>query len=419
MFRARVPCRFFQEGRCRYGDECRFSHSPVAAAPRLPSFPPLHYPAGNPLAMRSYSTTPPPARPSNGTRVYESDTKDASLKLFEAINSLRTSAGQEELERTNKFFEILEVAVCRLEEEELEAATDALREAFTFDYHSRGNSPEGSDYGYGDSDDEDDDGFGDMDFFSPLKKSTPQYREPVFSARQTAYYQRNSYSQHNNIRRETFFDWALLEDNPSAFNVQFGVNFSIEDSHIAGFSARPDICRRLQRFAAGDTNTGNGGGVHDEPAFIQFVRLCSSMRVFRLEAFTSLSDATLLAIFEACPRIEMVQLTGHDKSSGKVTGTALRKLARTPSWAPNLKALYLLDQTHTLDASVKALSAARPTVWIFTGETLGESMSAQIVASMDGGADSHTWLGGKIVSISNDCGTLAPRRSDYLDMEPW
>lgn len=139
---------------------------------------------------------------------------------------------------------------------------------------------------------------------------------------------------------------------------------------------RPDVCRRLQRFAAGDSNTGNGGGVRNEAAFIQFVRLCSSMRVFRLEAFTSLSDATLLAIIEACPRIEMVQLTGHDKSHGKVTGAALKKLARTPSWAPNLKALYLLDQSHKLDGGVKVLSAARPTLWIFTGETLGESMSA-------------------------------------------
>ncbi|KAJ7778709.1 hypothetical protein DFH07DRAFT_538274 [Mycena maculata] len=141
------------------------------------------------------------------------------------------------------------------------------------------------------------------------------------------------------------------------------------------------------------------------------------MRVFRLDAFTSLSDATLLAIFEACPRIEMVQLTGHDKSEGKVTGTALKQLARMPSWAPNLKALYLLDQTYKLTASVKALSAARPSLWIFTGETLGESMSAQIVASMDGGADTHTWLGGKIVSISNDSGTLAS--GGYDSMDPW
>ncbi|KAJ7144926.1 hypothetical protein C8R43DRAFT_559887 [Mycena crocata] len=224
-----------------------------------------------------------------------------------------------------------------------------------------------------------------MDLFSPLKKTTPEYPEPVFSARQTAHYERNSYSVVNDVRRESFFDWDLL-DNPSVLNATFGVNFSIEDTHIAGFAARPDICRRLQRFTAGDSDTGVGGGVRNEAAFIQFVRLCASMRVFRLEAFNSLTDATLVAIFEACPRIEMVQLTGHDKSPGHVIGTALMQLARMPSWAPNLKALLLLDQ-HGLDASVKALSKARPTLWIHTGE------------SGDDDASAYKWLGGKIVSV--------------------
>ncbi|KAJ6497103.1 hypothetical protein C8R47DRAFT_972484, partial [Mycena vitilis] len=116
------------------------------------------------------------------------------------------------------------------------------------------------------------------------------------------------------------------------------------------------VCQRLQRFVAGDTDTGNGGGVRNEAAFIQFVRICSSVRVFRLEAFTSLSDAAVLAIFQFCPQIEMVQLTGHDKSHGKVSGTALKTLARTPAWAPHLRALYLHDQTHKLDAGVKVLS---------------------------------------------------------------
>ncbi|KAJ6546840.1 hypothetical protein B0H19DRAFT_243261 [Mycena capillaripes] len=245
-----------------------------------------------------------------------------------------------------------------------------------------------------------------MDLFSPLKKSTPEYHEPTFSAMQTANYSRNSHSLVNNVRQEKSFDWELL-DNASVVNVQFGANFYIEDSHITGLSARLAVCRRLQRFAAGDTDTGNGGGVHNEAAFIQFIRICSSIRVVRLEAFTSLSDATLLAIFESCPRIEMIQLTGHDKSHGKVKVTALKTLAKTPSWAPNLKALYLNDQTHALDASVKVLSAVRPTLWILTGETLGNSMSAQLVAAMDGGADTYTWLGGKIVSVANDSGTLA------------
>ncbi|KAJ7700892.1 hypothetical protein B0H17DRAFT_1195726 [Mycena rosella] len=116
------------------------------------------------------------------------------------------------------------------------------------------------------------------------------------------------------------------------------------------------------------------------------------MRVCRLEAFLSLSDATLLAIFEACPRIEMVQPTAYDKVKGKVVGSALRKLAKTPAWAPNLQALYLFDQSHKLDACVKVLSAARPRLWIFTGATSGKY-------DYDEGGDTQTWLGGKIVRI--------------------
>ncbi|KAJ6606323.1 hypothetical protein DFH09DRAFT_1299589 [Mycena vulgaris] len=328
--------------------------------------------------------------------------------------SFAGNASSNLVEALHAFFEILRAAVCHLGEDDLESATEALRDQLPVDYNSDHESAHASKDGCGDSEDDD---FGDLDLFSPLKKSTPEYREPTFSVRQTAHYARNSYSLENNVRRETFFDWDLL-DNASVFNVQSGVNFSIEDSHIAGLSARPYLCNRLQRFAAGDTNTGNGGGVRNEAAFIQFVQLCSSMRVFRLEAFTYLSDATLSAIFEACPSIEMIQLGGHDKSTGRVKGTALKMLAKTPSWALNLRALYLYDQTNTLDASVKVLSAARPRLWIFTGETLGNSRSAHILAAMPGGgADTHTWLGGKIHDCFNLTTPLEPKHGGWLAFE--
>ncbi|KAJ7684448.1 hypothetical protein DFH06DRAFT_7361 [Mycena polygramma] len=410
--RSRTPCTFFREGRCRYGQNCNFSHSTQVEAPTLPQI----LPSTSWIPGSSFTVTPSISRDAitPSYRSYEAGPVDYSLRVVEAINALRVSAEQEPLERTNKFFQFLDVTLRRLEEDDLEAAAQALRDALPFDYNSdedSHNSDEDSHDGtrYGDSEDED---FGDMDLFSPLKKSTPEYREPAFAPRQTANYQRNSYSLVGKLRQETFFDWDLL-DNTAVVNVQFGANFSIEDSHITGLSARPTVCQRLQRFVAGDTDTGNGGGVRNEAAFIQFVRICSSVRVFRLEAFTSLSDATLLAIFQFCPRIEMVQLTGHDKSHGRVSGTALKTLARTPAWAPHLKALYLHDQTHKLDAGVKVLSAARPALWIFTGETLGNSMSAQMVASMPGGdVQSHTWLGGKIVSIASDGGSMA-YGSDY------
>ncbi|KAJ7771459.1 hypothetical protein B0H16DRAFT_185276 [Mycena metata] len=376
MQRPRKQCIFFQEGRCRYGSKCHFSHydESIQVSPNIPiyrSFETTSQVAGTSSSTlnRSWMTPPRPA-------VYQPGLTVGTPTLVEAINVLRRSANKAPLDRTNRFFEILEVAICRLEEEELEEATQGLIDSFPFEYPPE---PEEEDEDEDDYEEyrsgSDDDGFGDMDLFSPLKKTTPEYEEPRFSARQTASYERNSYSLVNGLRRETFFDWDLLE-NVSVLNLKFGPNFSIEDSHVAGLAARPEVCQRLQRFAAGDPGTGCGGDVRNEGAFIQFVRRCSSMRVFRLEAFTTLSDATLLAIFEACPRIEMVQLTGHDKAQGRLTGSALKTLARTPAWAPRLKAMYLYDQSSKIDAGVKALSAARPTVWISTGETVGTSMSA-------------------------------------------
>ncbi|KAF7359160.1 hypothetical protein MSAN_01257600 [Mycena sanguinolenta] len=386
-----MPPQIFQDAAAT-GENCHFSHSPKAPSP--PPWPPIN---------RASSVTTLPGWSGN-IRSWEAG-PDANLQLVQAINSLRGEAGQGSLDKTHKFFEILR-GFCRLEEEDLDAATDTLQKSLPFagqaiDYDSQDESDDRY------NSEEEDDDFGDMDLFSPLKKITPKYMEPTFSARQTANYPRNSYSFTNNLRQESFFDWDLL-DNPSVVNVQFGVNFGIEDSHIAGFIARPVVCRRLLRFAAGDPNTGNGGGVRNEAAFIQFVRLCPNIRVFRLDAFTSLSDTTLLAIFEACPHIEMVQLTGHDKVHGSVSGTALKTLARAPHLAPNLKALYLYDQSDS-HQSLKALSKARPRLWIHTGEMLGNSMSAQLLAAEPGGeAITNTWLGGKIVSIFGDCGSLAP-----------
>ncbi|KAJ7611671.1 hypothetical protein FB45DRAFT_1118874 [Roridomyces roridus] len=390
-----VPCIFYAEGRCRNGNscQCRFLHQPAPPKPQLA-----------PVPILPFASTAPPAR-----------RLDDFSQLIESINSLRIEAGEEDLQKNNQFFSILRAFVCSNDEDSMEEVTDVLQAYLPDDWNEQ-QSERGSEHeGYSD---DDDDGFGDMDLFSPLKKSTPRYREPTFSTRQTARYERNSYSLNSDPRRE-HFDLSLLVDNPSAVNIQFGVNFSIQDqaSILPHFACTPTPAAESNAFPQAIQAPGNGGGVQDEARFTAFVRMCSSIRVFRLEAFTSLSDQTLLAIFEACPQIELIQLTGHDKSHGKVKGSALKKLARTPAWAPNLKALYLLDQGHGMNAAVKELSAARPKLWIHTGETLGESMSAQIVASMDGGADSYTWLGGKIVSFDNDSGLLPPMRRD--DDVPW
>ena len=151
------------------------------------------------------------------------------------------------------------------------------------------------------------------------------------------------------------------------------------------------------------------------------------MRVFYLEAFTGLSDKTLLAIFDFCPRIEKVHLSGFDKVPGQVHGSALRALAQDPALAPHLRELVLLDQ-HV--QHVKALSQARPGLWIHEGSTLGDGIAdvstksrvrqptatltffpfhlQNMIAAMTGGESVQSWLGGKIVRTVQDFGLYGP-----------
>ncbi|KAK7024017.1 hypothetical protein R3P38DRAFT_2955892 [Favolaschia claudopus] len=387
-------CRFFQEGRCRFGERCHFSHSSEDSRELLFPSNMSGLTAGTSFAgtasISGILSGPGPMLLFGAVRSNPSPVNPSS-QLVEAINSLRVSAGQEVLDKSDEFFHVMNKVIC-LEEGDLEDMIEAIRDALPEDCHTVHNSEEEMDYD-DESEDEDED-FGIMDLFSPLKKTTPVYQEPTFSPRQTVRFARNSYSLTDNNRREIFADWDLLE-NPSTINVQFGPDFHIKDSHIAQFCAHPAICRRIQRFTAGDSDTGCGSGVGEE-VFVRFVKLCSTMRVFRLDSFTSLSDASLLTIFEHCPNIEMICLAGNDKVHGNVSGTALKTLASRPYLAPKLKSLSLIDQQTGVQSGVKVLSRARPMLWIYTGDTVGNSMAAQSLGEEE---QMFTWLGGKIVGV--------------------
>ncbi|KAK7035860.1 hypothetical protein R3P38DRAFT_2909401 [Favolaschia claudopus] len=159
----------------------------------------------------------------------------------------------------------------------------------------------------------------------------------------------------------------MPEDCHTAHNSEEEMDYD-DDSHIAQFCAHPAVCRRLQRFTAGDSNTGCGRGVWDEDVFIRF----------------------------HWPNIEMICLTGHDKVHGNVSGTALKTLASRPYLAPKLKSLSLIDQQTGVQSGVKVLSRARPMLWIYTGDTVGNSMAAQSLGEEE---QMFTWLGGKIVGV--------------------
>ncbi|KAJ7700891.1 hypothetical protein B0H17DRAFT_215670 [Mycena rosella] len=111
MFRNKKPCIFFQEGRCRYGTKCSFSHGVAttsAPSSALPYFNPEPARGSSPATNNHYSnwaTSPPPSR----ARDYEASAMtgggrpDAPGTLVEVLNSMRVSAGQAERTIFSKF----------------------------------------------------------------------------------------------------------------------------------------------------------------------------------------------------------------------------------------------------------------------------------------------------------------------------
>ena len=206
-----------------------------------------------------------------------------------------------------------------------------------------------------------------------------------------------------------------------------------QSAHIEQLAIkRPSLCARLQRFSAGDSDTGHGGSVTNEAAFTKFIERCPSLKVVRLEAFTRLTDKTLLAILQTCKGIEKIHLSGNDKIPGGLKGTALQTLGDQPSLAPSLRCLELWDQPYELRKIIKVVSKARPNLWIHTGDTLGDSLAdvsdsffysdsllraiQNVVAAMSGDVSTYTWLGGKIIHTDTDMGSYGPGGYD-LPME--
>ena len=150
-----------------------------------------------------------------------------------------------------------------------------------------------------------------------------------------------------------------------------------QSAHIEQLAIkRPSLCARLQRFSAGDSDTGHGGSVTNEAAFIKFIERCPSLKVVRLEELARLTDKTLLTILRTCKGIEKIHLSGNDKIPGGLKGTALQALVDQPSSGSFLRCLELWDQPYELTKIVKSVSKARPNLWIHTGDTSGDGIAA-------------------------------------------
>lgn len=90
-----------------------------------------------------------------------------------------------------------------------------------------------------------------------------------------------------------------------------------------------------------------------------------------------IEGSELFPILATLHSLKHIRLTGHDKSRGRVSSKALSLLALSTS----LRQLDLYDQTvRTRDGNG---------IWVFSGDTVGNSISAQIIAQESGIGDSE------------------------------
>jgi hypothetical protein len=95
---------------------------------------------------------------------------------------------------------------------------------------------------------------------------------------------------------------------------------------------------------------------------IRLARMCPNLRFVQLQGAESLSDDAVQALFQFCPGLSHLEITGKSRSdSVKLDGTCLAMLGENSNWAPKLKTLRLADQSNKKDfmKAMRALSKKR------------------------------------------------------------
>ncbi|POS86703.1 hypothetical protein EPUL_003477 [Erysiphe pulchra] len=162
------------------------------------------------------------------------------------------------------------------------------------------------------------------------------------------------------------------------------------------------IAENLKKLHFGDSDTGNGRYVSDQ-AIIRLVQKCPKLEEIVFDSATSLTDKSLLAIAQNCSSIRSINISGNDKIHGGVKGNCFDQLAANPDIAPRLMTLTLLDQS-VKHKKIKLLTKQRPGLTIREGDTVGEGIASQWVASATGGGNMTEWRNGRMVSMTSDYG---------------
>ncbi|KAI4646790.1 hypothetical protein J4E93_005014 [Alternaria ventricosa] len=180
--------------------------------------------------------------------------------------------------------------------------------------------------------------------------------------------------------------------------IQFTDDLCVTDIHINTIAAASPEFRKSLR------TIGCGCGAVSDAAVANLTRAVPSLKDIYFVETQSLTDNAIISIVRNCPDIERIAISGDDRTSGKVNCRGLVDVLADTTVAKKLQHLELWDQ-RLHDRSVKKISKARPKMAIVDGETVGDSMAAQMVAAQTGAGYMRFYLGGHLV---NTGGGLRP-----------
>lgn len=115
-------------------------------------------------------------------------------------------------------------------------------------------------------------------------------------------------------------------------------------SHIETLLSLPSsFLSGILEFGLGDAEKGSGCNISDA-IITRLAESCPNLVHVHLDGTRDLTDLSLLALFNNCPRLRYVQFSANDNTSGGLKGTALDALREDPKMGKDLVKLRLTDQ---------------------------------------------------------------------------
>jgi hypothetical protein len=82
-----------------------------------------------------------------------------------------------------------------------------------------------------------------------------------------------------------------------------------------------------------------------------FAHACPNLTKVRLRGTCGLGDAALLAFFEHCPKLQVLEITAGSRSDAKITGSAFDTICQNPCWGAKVKQLLVTNSAATTSRS--------------------------------------------------------------------